>query len=163
MRMMTRTLDERRELLELIASGRILLYRNPDPSYPEQLWYVSIGSVDEERIATDHREPHRRWNLEMVVVDRPVGKLVAAVDATRDYGTFRDKEPDGIQPITPATYGSPNLDGAYSDYTDYVHVLLGGAAAGVRARGGPGAPKNMAYGNSTYPTIQAASTSWSLA
>lgn len=159
MRYITRTLEERYDFLSMMQSGRILLYRNPDPSYPEDNWYISVGEITEERISPDHRDPHRRWVVEIAVVDRPVGKLAGGINANRDYETYRDFEPDGIRTITPPFYGSPGVDGAYADYTDYVHVLIGGASAitGTGATGTGGT-----YGNSRYPTVQAAKTSWSI-
>lgn len=161
MRLMTRTLEERQMLLDTLSSGRILLLRNPDPRYPEDNWYFSVGEVSEERIASDHRDPHRRWVIDVIVVDRPVGKLAVGVQANRTYETLRDYEPDGIRAITPAQYGSPRLAGAYTDYSDYVHVLIGGGSAAPKdARTRGSAPR--AYGNSTFPTVQAVATSWGI-
>ena len=76
-RFLTSTLDERMQFITIINTGRILLLRNPDPKYPENNWYVSVGTVSEERIDPDHRNPVRRWLVDMQVVDRPSGLLTA--------------------------------------------------------------------------------------
>jgi hypothetical protein len=73
----TNTLAERLQFITIINAGRILLLRNPDPQYPENMWYISIGDVSEERIAQDHRIPIRRWVVSAQVVDRPSGLLTA--------------------------------------------------------------------------------------
>lgn len=148
-------------MLRMLATGRILLYRNPDPKYPEDNWYISVGSVTEERVSPDHRISYRKWTVEVVVVDRPVGALMS-VKSNRTYETYMTKEPDGINPIAPNQYGSPSDSGAVTDYSDYVHVLIGGASAEVRGGRRSAAGSSLTYGNSEYPTIQAAHTSWSL-
>lgn len=162
-RLLTRNKAERATLLKMLATGRILQYRNPDPSYPESNWYVSVGEISEERISPDHRDWNRRWTLEVAVVDRPVGALVA-IQSNRTYDTYSTYEPDGRSPIAPNRYGSPSLGGAYTDYTDYVHVLIGGASAQATGDGKKksGDEPDLTYGDSIYPTIQAAQTSWSL-
>jgi hypothetical protein len=73
----THTLAERTQFITIINSGRIMLLRNPDPRYPENNWYISIGDVTEERIYPDHRYPVRRWVVSAQVVDRPSGLLIA--------------------------------------------------------------------------------------
>jgi hypothetical protein len=162
-RLFTETLQQRNELLLMLQAGRILLLRNPDPSYPERHWYLSVGNVSEERIIPDHRDPRRRWVLEVAVVDRPVGYL-ALVKSERIYLTLETFEPDGITPITPATYA-----GTKTDYGDYVDALLGGGYAAAEepvamARGTAlrAAPESQVYGEGRYPTAEAARTSWSL-
>jgi hypothetical protein len=162
-RLFTDTLRRRTELLSMLSAGRILLLRNPDPLYPERHWYLSVGNVSEERIIPDHRDPRRRWVLEIAVVDRPVGYL-SLVKSERIYTTYKSFEPDGLTPITPATYA-----GAYTDYNDYVDVLLGGGVAATTSGLGPlGASAAevevdpLVYGESRYPTRSAAATSWSL-
>lgn len=168
-RLLSDTLDLREDMLEMLAAGRILMLRNPDTRYPEKHWYVAVEDVSEERILTDHRDPRRRWVLNVAVVDRPVGYL-ALVKNERIYTTYRTYEPDGRTPITPATYA-----GAYADYGDYVEVLLGGGTAASTLtgeldpetetetrRGDPYRLGAYAYGHSRYPTVEAAHTSWSL-
>ena len=99
----TETLKDRHELLRMLSSGRILLYRNPDPRYPEHLWYISVQNVTETRILQDHRDPRRRFSLEVAVVQRPVGYL-ALIKSSRTYDTYRKYEPDGATVISPAEY-----------------------------------------------------------
>jgi hypothetical protein len=80
--LLIKTASERRRLLDLVSSGRVLLLRNPDPAYPETSWYISVGQVSEERIIPDHRRPERRMTLEFVVVDRPGGLIASSKPTT---------------------------------------------------------------------------------
>jgi len=115
----TFTLAERTKFIELINSGRILLLRNPDPAYPENMWYISIGDVTEERIYPDHRYPVRRWTVSAIVVDRP-SALIAATpgkswQTVRDtyamWQTVRDANPAWLNVlIGPATTRSSGIN-----------------------------------------------------
>jgi hypothetical protein len=79
----TSTLDERKQALAIFESGRILLLRNPNPSYPETSWYLAIGNVEEERtIEFDARQPYRTWTVPFVVVERPTGLIEASSGIT---------------------------------------------------------------------------------
>lgn len=159
-KLLTNTLLQRANMLSMTREGRVLLFRNPDLRYPEHHWYVSVGALTEERILPDHRDPHRRWTIEVAVVDRPVGYL-SLVKSQRSYDTLLRFEPDGQTPIHPDTY-----DGMYEDYTNYMNVLLGGRAASQSERGAgrtSRALSDLAYGEGRYPTVSAAETSWSLA
>lgn len=91
-RFLTNTLDERIQFIKIINAGRVLLLRNPDPHYPENMWYVSIGSVSEERIDPDHRNSVRRWVCDLQVVDRPSG-LIAAMTG-QSWQTVKDIHTD---------------------------------------------------------------------
>ena len=79
----TDTLEERRNAVKLFESGRILLLRNPDPSYPESNWYIAIGNVTESRtIDMNAREPGRTWVVPFVQVERPTGLIEASSGVT---------------------------------------------------------------------------------
>lgn len=139
LRLLTKTLEERQLMLDVMTSGRVLLLRNPDASYPENDWYLSIGGLTEERVIPDHRRPERRWVVEFVQVDRP-GVLIGAVrtrtwaevatdyaswNAVRDQNTnWRDLMLDASGPINPFT-----------------------------------APEGT-YGLGSFPTVPAASNAW---
>ena len=74
----TDTLAERSQMVQVTGSGRALLVRIPDPQYPEAGWYVSVGTINEERVFPDHRRPERLWTLPIVRVDRPTGLIEAS-------------------------------------------------------------------------------------
>jgi hypothetical protein len=75
----TETLEERTSAVKLFESGRILLLRNPDPSYPESNWYVAIGNVSESRtIEMNARKSGRTWTVPFVQVERPTGLIEAS-------------------------------------------------------------------------------------
>lgn len=78
----TDTLEDREQLLQLLRSGRALLMRNPDPSYPESNWYLSVGDVEESRPIPNHRVPARTWKLPVVRVARPTGLIEASGGVT---------------------------------------------------------------------------------
>lgn len=163
-RLMTTTLEDRQRMLTILMPGRILQFRHTSPLYPEDNLYISVGDVSEERISSDHADPHRRWVLDVTVVDRPVGKLVAAVRGNRTYETLRDFEPDGVNPINPPSYGtSTEIIGAYADYVDYVHVFIGGGSASSKYGLGAELQRSL-YGDAQakLPTIEAARLNWSL-
>lgn len=74
--LLTRTRAERAAALQTLQTGRILLYRNPDPAYPEDAWYISIGDVVEQRLAGgDQRRDERQWQVPFDQVERPVGLI----------------------------------------------------------------------------------------
>jgi hypothetical protein len=78
----TDTLDDREQLLDVLRSGRAILIRNPDPRYPENNWYMSVGDVTEKRPILDHRRPERTWTLPVVRVARPTGLIEASGGVT---------------------------------------------------------------------------------
>jgi hypothetical protein len=153
-RVITRTLGQRLDLLRLVASGRTLLLRNPDPSYPETGWHIAVGEITESRILSDHRSPLRAWELPISVVDRPSGNL--SMSGGRTYRMLRTYEPDGVVPVSPNTY-----EGMSEDYPTYVDVLIGSRTS--FDQGALEQDPNLVYGKGSMPTRSAAATSWSLA
>lgn len=151
MRLLTRSLEGRARLLSVLQSGRVLLLRNPDPSFPENNWYIAVGSVSEERIFSDHRRPERRWVVEIAQVSRPSGYLTFS-GRGRTYATLLNYLPDGETPA-PENYTYADLLVLYKNYLD---VALGGGLA-VSPLGDV-----VALGSPTFPTIEAAEASWSL-
>lgn len=91
---MTSTLDQRTFFREVVKSGRILLWRNPDRDYPENNWYVAFGDITESRISPDHRHPARLWTLPYVRVERPAGLIAVSSGTTwgqvKTMGTWAD-------------------------------------------------------------------------
>lgn len=92
---MTNTLNEREALIRIINSGRIIMMRNPDSRYPETQWYMSLGDVSEERILPDHRDPRRRWKIDVQLVDRPSGSIASIdgqtwAEAKSTYPTWKN-------------------------------------------------------------------------
>lgn len=145
----TRSLTERTKWLQIMSTGRVLRLRIPDPQYPESNWYISVGALTENRLFPDHRRPERRWELEVAVVERPVG-TVNNWDYTRTYATLRDFEDDGVTPINPKTYQHVK-----EKYTDYLAVLYGKTYSADNA----GLPDGLVYGDGRWPTVQAVETS----
>jgi hypothetical protein len=78
----TDTLLQRKQALNILRSGRVLLMRNPDPSYPETNWYIAIGDVTEARDVPDGRWAHRVWTVPFVQVLRPTGLIEASSGTT---------------------------------------------------------------------------------
>jgi hypothetical protein len=75
--LLTRTLAERSMTLNVFATGRIVYYRNPDPSFPENAWYLAVGNVNEARIGPDARRSERLWTVPFARVERPSGLIDA--------------------------------------------------------------------------------------
>lgn len=72
LRLVTRTLADRDDLLALLAAGGPLLLQAPAIyGLPDR--YLMIGDVTEERISTDHRNPLRVFSLPWSEVDAPAG------------------------------------------------------------------------------------------
>jgi hypothetical protein len=118
-KVVTKTLDQRTDFLNLVAPSRVLLLRIPDTRYPEAYCYLSIGDIVEERIIHfDHRRPERRWTLDVALVERPHG--LVSFTSNRVYNDVLNFEPDGVTSITPQTY-----QGIIFDYSDYTSVLVG--------------------------------------
>lgn len=72
---MTNTLEQRAKLLAVLSTGRVLLIRNPDPSYPESDWYLACLDVRENRPLPDGRRPEREWTVTYAQTARPVGLI----------------------------------------------------------------------------------------
>lgn len=126
--LLTRTRAERAAALLTLQTGRILLYRNPDPAYPEDAWYISIGDVVEQRLAGgDQRRDERQWQVPFDQVERPVGLIEQSFGRTwqdvlhtwtnwagvrRDNATWLDLlyPANGFIPSSP-TFGGPVYPG----------------------------------------------------
>lgn len=78
----TNTLAERTQALTVFSSGRVLLLRNPNPAYPETMWYIAVGDVDESRTLPDARRPERTWTVPFTTVERPTGLIEASTGTT---------------------------------------------------------------------------------
>lgn len=78
----TDTLAQRTQALRILQSGRVLLIRNPDSSYPESNWYIAIGDVQEARDIPDGSWEHRQWTIPFVQVLRPTGMIEASSGVT---------------------------------------------------------------------------------
>lgn len=79
---LTTSLTARTRLLSILASGRVILLRNPDPDYPENNWYLALGTADESRVSPDHRFGYRAWELPFTRVARPTGLIEASSETT---------------------------------------------------------------------------------
>lgn len=77
MQLLTTTLAQRRLVERLFASGRILFLRNPDPRFPESVWYLHCSDLTEDRPGGDQRRPERIWTFNWQRVERPVGLIEA--------------------------------------------------------------------------------------
>ena len=91
---LTRTNSEYLMLLEVMASGRILLLRTTYQEYPENNWYVSLGDLHEARPIPNQRESVRSWSVDYARLERPSGLIAASGVATwqdvRDIGTWQE-------------------------------------------------------------------------
>lgn len=56
--------------------------RNSDSSYPENNWYIAIGTVTEMRMLPDARRPERLWAIPYTRVERPSGVIEASTGVT---------------------------------------------------------------------------------
>jgi len=67
----------------LFASGRILLFRNPDPRYQEPYLYLAIGDTAKDPLADGaENQPQRLWTVPFTVVERPTGLIEASTVVT---------------------------------------------------------------------------------
>lgn len=83
LRLMTYTLAEAEVAERLFQSGRILYWRNPDPRYPENGWWVAIGNTAQGRVGTSFSwAPERLWQVPFVRVERPEGLIAASSSVT---------------------------------------------------------------------------------
>lgn len=107
MSVLTNTFAEREQLRTAFSSGRILLLRNPDPSFPEDNWYLACGDLKETRPIPNQRVPQRVWTFPFVRVERPTGLIEAATATTwadvKLIGTWadvRDQRADWLGVLT---------------------------------------------------------------
>lgn len=78
-RLATFTLEAASIAERMFAPGRILFLRNPDPRFPESVWYLAIGNVTQGRVGPNAAfTPERLWQVPFVRVERPVGLIAAA-------------------------------------------------------------------------------------
>jgi hypothetical protein len=76
---MTYTLSQASVAERMFSPGRILFFRNPDPDFPETLWYLAIGDVGQGRVGVSlSKKPERLWKVPYIRVERPVGLIAAA-------------------------------------------------------------------------------------
>jgi hypothetical protein len=68
----------------MFESGRILYWRNPDPRFPENGWWIAIGDVKAgpRRGTAAAWAPERIWEVPFVRVERPVGLISASSSIT---------------------------------------------------------------------------------
>lgn len=104
---MTETRAERKQFLKVMQSGRIMLLRNPDPDYPENNWYLSVGDITESRPIPNQRVPNRVWTVPFSRVERPTGLIEATAGQTwqdvKDIGswlTVRTNRTDWLDVLT---------------------------------------------------------------
>lgn len=82
-RLMTYTLQAASIAERMFSPGRILFLRNPDPDFPETIWYLAIGNVNQGRISpVAAKKPERLWSVPFARVERPVGLIAAATGIT---------------------------------------------------------------------------------
>lgn len=79
---LTSSVAARTQMLKVFQSGRILLLRNPDPSYPERDWYLACGDLVESRPIPNARVPERTWKIPFTRVERPTGLIEASGGVT---------------------------------------------------------------------------------
>jgi hypothetical protein len=105
LRLMTYTLAEAEIAERMFESGRILYWRNPDPRFPENGWWVAIGDTKAGRVGQAAAwAPERLWSVPFVRVERPAGLISATSSIT--WG------------ITKANYTWQQLRDAKRDWLD---------------------------------------------
>jgi hypothetical protein len=114
--LLTRTLAERSMALSVFAPGRIVFYRNPDPAFPENSWYLAIGNVNEARALPDARRPERLWTVPFVRVERPSGLIDS--QSGRIWQAVRDEDANWLATLT--------------KNADWLQVLTGTATSSAR-------------------------------
>lgn len=82
---LTLTDDERRQFQQLVFTGRVLVF-SPRPNFGfDELFYMAVGKVTEERVVPLGIEPARRWICEVQrVAVPPASFFVAAGDTWQD-------------------------------------------------------------------------------
>jgi hypothetical protein len=86
--LLTETLMQRQQMIQVLKSGRVMMLRNPDPAYPESMWYIAIGDVTEARVEGDARRPERIFSFPFTRVARPSGLSEAGI--TNTWSLIRD-------------------------------------------------------------------------
>jgi hypothetical protein len=109
---LTMNAEARTKLLLVMASGRVLLVRNPVRDYPENDWYLACGDLVEDRPVPNQRVTVREWTFPFVRVERPSGLIEAASGATwqqvKDSGTWlnlRTTRQDWLAVLNPESVG----------------------------------------------------------
>jgi len=83
LRLMTYTVEQARVAERMFESGRILFLRNPDPRFPESVWYLHIGDVTQGRVGAQVAwSPQRIWRVPFARVERPEGLIAASSSVT---------------------------------------------------------------------------------
>lgn len=90
----TETLNDRDDMLGVLASGRVLLLSTPGASAVGSI-YVSIGDIVETRVLQRYDYAPRVWTLPLTVVARPIGVPGATAggswaDVISNYATWAD-------------------------------------------------------------------------
>lgn len=100
LQLVTRTFDDRDNLLRINAPGSPLLLQGP-PNYGISQAYISVGTVSIVRGLTDHRFPVRINNLPFTTVTRPAGPSQGVCgsrveDACDIYDTWAEVITEGL-------------------------------------------------------------------
>jgi hypothetical protein len=83
MSLMTYTASDAAVAEVLFASGRILLFRNPDPKYQEPYLYLAVGDTVKAALADGaDNQPQKLWTVPFTVVERPTGLIEASTVVT---------------------------------------------------------------------------------
>lgn len=70
--LVTRTIDDRDDMTNLLATGDVLFWQGP-AHYGEPDRYINVGDVSINRITIDHRRPWRLISMPWVEQDAPIG------------------------------------------------------------------------------------------
>lgn len=98
--LVTRTFDDRDDLLRIALAGSPLMLAGP-PQYGIPDRYMSIGDIAVERGVSDHKFPVRVNTMPFVAVDRPAGPSQGVCGSRVDdlcdiYPTINDLEAAGL-------------------------------------------------------------------
>lgn len=148
LRLISRTFEARDAVIQLNASGDVLLFQAPaDYGIPDR--YMAVDDYTVSRGLPDHKKPWRINTMPHVAVDEPAGLAdgvlgVRWADVCDTYPTFDDAEAAGLTttmvlmgyasspPSNPAFTLYSNIPTTYTTYADIPAVgtyndLLGGA------------------------------------
>jgi hypothetical protein len=174
---LTRTFAERSLFLSVVYPGRILLIRNPNRrfgienglevlqyGYPEDNWYVAVGDVTEERIASDAGVPLRKFSFDVTLVDRPAALIENQM--SRSYRVLRDYKSDE-QTLMRMTYQDvlvqyalPLGKATYANVFYGISTLQAPTAVHPYYGLGDGRSYRYTFGDGVFPTRSAVRTSW---